>query len=545
MSSGIKEAERLLSSNDFVAAREQLERLASSGDAQAQLMLAELLSDGKGGPKDCQRALQLLESACSQDHPPALSALGVRFYRGQSVEPIIERDLKRAAELFLKAAMRGFGRGQMNLALMYFNGDGVDQDYEQAARWFEQAARQGIGLAQYNLGVMYEEGLGVAQSVVKAAEYYREAADQDDADAQFRLARLYDHGRGLGQDFQEAARWYQKAKENGVEEAGSALALLVALRRVTVSESTYVEGGAIIEETTIVETKQRVSRGARPHPSNSSNEAAQPEKPSIMPAQRPAKHNQRPAEKPIYKAAGEPLDVAWNEIVGRLRSLYGENEFCYQVGSPRYDHFGQVLSGLEPDFSELGSVDDEDSDSVEPFEVARVFRNTQEPEHWHYVTFGLSDLYGRHKELDVEFSGLGFELTIRVALVDETPPYGPLNALREMARYVYSSKRIFERGQYIDAGGPVAPGSNLEGFAVTLDTQLGVVSSLSGRVEMLQVFGLTRDELEWVKDNDPETLLAVMARTNPMLVTFITRDSIFDDPTAAKLLRSLSRSKKK
>ncbi len=523
MSAGIKEAEKLLLSNDFVAAREQLEQLASAGDAQAQFMLAELLSDGKGGPKDPERAFRLLESACNQDHAPALSALGVRFYHGQSVQ----RDCQRAAELFLKAAMRGFGRGQMNLALMYFNGDGVEQDFEQAARWFEQAARQGILTAQYNLGVMYEEGLGVSVSVMKAAEFFREAAEQGDADAQYRLARLYDKGRGSGQDFEEAARWYEKAAENGVSEARSALALLVALRRVTVGVN---DGSSrtIIEESTIVQSTKRVSKASK------------------SPAQEPERAPEKSPDKPISRN-NAPLDVAWNEIILTLQALYGENEFCYQVGSPRYDHFGQVLEGLEPDLAELSHVvdDDDDSGSIEPFEVARVFRNTAEPEHWHYVTFGLSDLYGRTREIDTDFSGLGFELTMRVAAEDETPPYGPLNALREMARYVYSSKRIFERGQYIDAGGPVAPGSNLEGFAVTLDTQLGVVKSLSGRVEMLQVFGLTRDELEWVKDNDPETLLRVMARVNPRLVTFINRDSIFLDPASAKLLRSMSRSKKK
>lgn len=523
MSSGIKEAERLLSCNDFIAAREQLERLASAGDAQAQFMLAELLADGKGGPKDTERAFQLLESACNQDHAPALCALGVTYYRGQ----IVQKDCQRAVELFLKAAMRGFGRGQMNLALMYFNGDGVDQDYEQAARWFEQAARHGICSAQYNLGVMYEEGLGVTVSVVKAAEFFREAAEQGDADAQFRLARLYDHGRGLGQDFQEAARWYQKAAENGIGEARSALSLLVALRRITSSiKDSTIE--TIIEETTIVTATKRASRDGK----NSTPKM-------------PGKVSEKQPEKGVYKGK-QPLDVAWNEIVGSLQTLYGGNEFCYQVGSPRYDHFGQVLVGLEPDLAELSHMfDDDDEGSIEPFEVARVFHNSAHPAHWHYVTFGLSDLYGRNKESDTEFSGLGFELTIRVAAEDETPPYGPLNALREMARYVYSSKRIFERGQYIDAGGPVAPGSNLEGFAVTLDTQLGVVQTLSGRVELLQVFGLTRDELEWVKDNDPETLLEVMARTNPLLVTFINRDSIFLDPASAKLLRSISRSKKK
>lgn len=537
MSSGIREAERLLSCNDFAAAREQLERLASAGDAQAQFMLAELLADGKGGPEDVERACQLLESACAQDYAPALSALGVRHYRGNAVQ----KDCQRAVELFLKAAMRGFCRGQMNLALMYFNGDGVAQDYEQAARWFEQAAKQGVCFAHYNLGVMYEEGLGVEVSIVRAAEHFREAAEQGDADAQYRLARLYDHGRGLGQDFKEAARWYEKAAENGVTEARSALSLLVALRRVTTTITEF-ESETVIEETTIISTATTKKRAPRDGKGATPSAAAK----ASGSANDKGVNQKGVNHKGIYRSK-RPMDVAWNEMVGCLQALYGENEFCYQVGSPRYDHFGQVLVGLEPDLAELSHMIDEDDDnsSIEPFEVARVFRNTTHPDHWHYVTFGLSDLYGRNKEVDTEFSGLGFELTIRVAAEDETPPYGPLNALREMARYVYSSKRIFERGQYIDAGGPVAPGSNLEGFAVTLDTQLGVVQSLSGRVELLQVFGLTRDELEWVKDNDPETLLQVMARTNPLLVTFINRDSIFLDPASAKLLKSISRSKKK
>ena len=96
-------------------------------------------------------------------------------------------------------------------------------------------AEQGDASAQVNLGVMYADGEGVPQDYSEAVRWYRLAAEQGDADAQFNLGIMYANGEGVPQDYSEAMRWFQLAAEQGdasatgvqteFHEAGSSLAL--------------------------------------------------------------------------------------------------------------------------------------------------------------------------------------------------------------------------------------------------------------------------------------------------------------------------------
>ena len=68
----------------------------------------------------------------------------------------------------MRAAGQGLAEAQYNLALRYYNGEGVRQDYAEAVRWVRLAAEQGDARAQANLGVMYGNGEGVPQDYVEA-----------------------------------------------------------------------------------------------------------------------------------------------------------------------------------------------------------------------------------------------------------------------------------------------------------------------------------------------------------------------------------------
>lgn len=78
------------------------------------------------------------------------------------------------------------------------------------------------------------------------------------------------------------------------------------------------------------------------------------------------------------------------------------------------------------------------------------------PPHWHYVSFGLSDLHGDGRvhmtesiENPEQRSGMGFELTFRLVRKPSTdydkkpnedlPPIWPANLLQQLARYVFQS----------------------------------------------------------------------------------------------------------
>ena len=79
--------------------------------------------------------------------------------------------------------------GYYKMAMVYLNGDGVDQNYPLAFKWFEKAAKLGHAESQFNLGWMYSSGAGGIKDLALAAKCYSQAADQGLTVAQFNLGR--------------------------------------------------------------------------------------------------------------------------------------------------------------------------------------------------------------------------------------------------------------------------------------------------------------------------------------------------------------------
>ena len=164
-------------------------------------------------------------------------------------------DFATAASQFQFLAEQGDARAQYTLAVMYANGQGVDQDDGQAVLYYGMAADQGHAAAQYDLGLMHANGQGVPADELLALGLYRLAADQGhgaaqsnfaeisgrmleeanaaydradyatalsifqtladlgDAPAQHNLGIMYENGLGVGQDAAAALRWYGLAAE--------------------------------------------------------------------------------------------------------------------------------------------------------------------------------------------------------------------------------------------------------------------------------------------------------------------------------------------
>jgi TPR repeat protein len=124
-------------------------------------------------------------------------------------------DYTAALNEFLPLAKQGDPKAQLNLGLMYYNGQAVPQDYQEAVKWFRGAADQGYGAAQSLLGLLYEVGLKVPQNYQEAVKWYRLGADQGNSSAQRKLASMYAHGQGVPQDYVLAHMWYSLAAAGG------------------------------------------------------------------------------------------------------------------------------------------------------------------------------------------------------------------------------------------------------------------------------------------------------------------------------------------
>ncbi|MDH3472728.1 MAG: SEL1-like repeat protein [Rhodospirillales bacterium] len=124
------------------------------------------------------------------------------YYRGEYATAL--RELRPVAE-------QGHPAAQINLGIMYEEGQGVAQDYAEALKWFRRAARQDYAEGQFKLGEMYAAGKGVPQDHGQAIEWYEKAAAQRDTQAMIELGILYNEGKGTDPDKLQAFKWYRLA----------------------------------------------------------------------------------------------------------------------------------------------------------------------------------------------------------------------------------------------------------------------------------------------------------------------------------------------
>ena len=95
---------------------------------------------------------------------------------------IDQRDYATAVGLLQPLAENGNAEAQINLANMYFDGNGVRQDYAQAVSWYPRAADQGNTDAQIALGFLYKYGEGVRFDYVQSYKWFDLAGSTPDRD---------------------------------------------------------------------------------------------------------------------------------------------------------------------------------------------------------------------------------------------------------------------------------------------------------------------------------------------------------------------------
>jgi hypothetical protein len=162
------------------------------------------------------------------------------------------------------------------------------------------------------------------------------------------------------------------------------------------------------------------------------------------------------------------------------------------------------------------------------------------PDHWHYVSYGLSELFEK-TSADPDISGFGFELTMRAPrrAGETSPPAWPLRALQGLGRYVLASRRGLDTGHCADLGGSIAPGidSALTCLACVPDPLLRKISTPFGALLFLQVVGLTADELAAMQRLDHEGVVHLLGELDFYGITDPARRSYFEDPNKAPVLR--------
>ncbi|MDO5067084.1 MAG: suppressor of fused domain protein [Propionibacteriaceae bacterium] len=171
------------------------------------------------------------------------------------------------------------------------------------------------------------------------------------------------------------------------------------------------------------------------------------------------------------------------------------------------------------------------------------YRVAQPEPHWHYVSYGLSDLFGEQDGPD-EYgdSGFGFELTFRLAdpqaMTAAEPPLWPIDLLQNLARYVHSTGNCFGPNHHMDAGGKIAleQETELTALGFVTDPDLRTIETPSGRVQFVQVFGLTGTDLSDVKAWSAESLYKLCDARFPKFITHLDQGPLRDNPELARLI---------
>ena len=204
----------------------------------------------------------------------------------------------------------------------------------------------------------------------------------------------------------------------------------------------------------------------------------------------------------------------WDAIEGALRQLYPGQQPL---------HCGTVVKYLE------GGPDPLDGISI-----------YDHGDHWHYASYGFSELYLKESE-NPEVSGWGFELTFRLRKHDlAEPPIWVLDMMQNLARYVFDRGNVFKPGDHMDLNGPLSleePDTLITAAAFMSDPELPEwLETPHGSLRMVQLVGITADELAACRSWNTLGLLGLVNQRHPLGVTDLKRASVLDDPEAAEAL---------
>lgn len=204
----------------------------------------------------------------------------------------------------------------------------------------------------------------------------------------------------------------------------------------------------------------------------------------------------------------------WDAIDAALRPLYGDDQA---------HHYGTLIGWR------LGGQD--------PLDGISAYAREDPVPHWHFVTYGMSELYEKESEV-AEESGWGLEFTLRLARAagEETPPSWALNFLQNLGRYVFGSGNVFEAGHHMNLNGPISldqPDTAIHAVMFGIDPELGEIDTPHGRVRFLQVVGVTLDEMDAGTRWSATEMLDVLSRRLPLLITDLARPSVLADPAVA------------
>ena len=189
--------------------------------AETYMSLARKYYYGTGVEKNMRKALGLYLKAAEKGDVDAMFIAGGMYMRGLGTQT-------NGAEAFkwlYNAAINGRSSKESEriLAEFFMTGQNVPQNYDQALHWYEKAAKRGDVEAQSELGFLYFTGNLVEKDYEKARDWFETAARNGYPLAQYNMGILWYTGNGVETvDMVRAYAWFSLAASNGNSSGGVA-----------------------------------------------------------------------------------------------------------------------------------------------------------------------------------------------------------------------------------------------------------------------------------------------------------------------------------
>lgn len=210
-------------------------KAAKLGDVSAMYKLGMIALNGLLDQRQSfQEGVMWLQRAvenADEDNPHAVHELGLLYERAdqypgnrsaiivdaggkQSTSRILDKDEKKAFELFLRAAKLGYPPSQFRLGCSYEYGTlGCPIDPKRSIAWYSRAAEKGEPESELALSGWYLTGSSgvLVQSDTEAYLWAKRAAEKGLSKAEYAVGYYTEVGIGVKPNLDEAKRWYFKA----------------------------------------------------------------------------------------------------------------------------------------------------------------------------------------------------------------------------------------------------------------------------------------------------------------------------------------------
>lgn len=166
-----------------------------------------------------ERNINDIISMANEGNVDAMNELGVRYINGEGVE----KDEKKAFELFNIASEKDCIKAKFNLAMCYYNGNGIEQNDTVSFKMLKELAEKyNHARSYYYLGEFYFFGGPVEIDYEKSFFYYNEALKINPKylKAKLCIAYAYYSGKGIEKNYDIAFNMFKElAEENKLVDA--------------------------------------------------------------------------------------------------------------------------------------------------------------------------------------------------------------------------------------------------------------------------------------------------------------------------------------